>query len=105
MKQKSSLRIEFCEKIEDISEEERELWERMGDTKKIGRSWEYRRIYPLLYTVDYPKEIPGNTKECLIQFTDQSQIVVKGSYDDVCNKIDDREAMEKSAEEYEEGQE
>jgi hypothetical protein len=96
MKPRSSLRIEFYEKIEDISEEERELWERMGAVKKAGRSWEYRRIYPLLYTVDYPKEIPGNTKECLIQFTDLSQTIVKGSYEDVCILIDDRELIDRA---------
>jgi hypothetical protein len=84
----ASMRIEFTERF--ISQEEKEYWENI----KVEPIYHYRKIYPCLSTVDYPREIPGDPDHCEVLFKDDYVLVVKGTYQDIALQIDDRESQE-----------
>lgn len=80
-------RIEFQERYLDMSDDEIESAKNL----KQPLDYKYRRVYPSLCEIFMPKELPGKSKHCIIEFYDGGKIVVKGSYDEVCNLIDFRE--------------
>lgn len=84
----ASMRIEFTERF--LSPEEKEYWENL----KVEPVYHYRKIYPCLATVEYPREIPGDPDHCEILFKDDYVLVVKGAYQDIALQIDDREQQE-----------
>jgi hypothetical protein len=86
------MRIEFTERYVQVDEEELDKAESMGMPRPKGKVL-YRRIYPRLYSIFQPREIPGKDKYCEIEFNDGNSIVVKGSFMEVCQQIDDREAQ------------
>jgi hypothetical protein len=74
------MRIEFSEKILDISDEERERWEEMNIKPKDKR-YKWRRICPKVEDIFDIKEI--NDKETIIERSDGELFTVKGSYDQI----------------------
>lgn len=84
-------RIEFTECYQDeVLEEDREYFKNL----KISlpeRDWKYRRVYPRLPHIDYPREITGDKEHCEIVFHDGSVMKILGSYDVMTIFIEDRE--------------
>lgn len=64
-----------------------------AENLKLKLKYNYRRVYVRLRDISHPAEIPGKKSHCKIIFFDWSEMIVKGSYDDICNKLDDREAL------------
>lgn len=89
MRNDKSLRIQFNERFVDLSDEEMESFKNLG--KPLPHS--YRLIYPRLSDIFQPRQMPGKKSHCEIEYYDGTVIVVKGSYDDVCNLIDEREKL------------
>ncbi len=86
-----SNRIEFIEVYFFISDEDRQKAEDMN--LPIEKERKMRRIYVNLFDIFAPKEIPGKKSHCELEFKDGTTIIVKGSYDTICQQIDDREAQ------------
>lgn len=84
-------RIEFIERFYEITEEQQEAAEKMGTP--VDRVAKYRRVYVNLLDIFAPKELPGKKAHSQIEFYDGCTIIVKGSYDTICQQIDDREAQ------------
>jgi hypothetical protein len=84
-----SLRIEFTERFINLSEEDIESYENL----KKELPYSYRLVYPRLSDICMPRQIPGKKNHCEIEFYDGSMIIVKGSYNDICNQIDEREKL------------
>lgn len=84
------MRIEFQERFLDMTDEEIE----QANNLKQKLEFKYRRIYPKLVMIDYPAELPGKKSHCRLFFIDGTSIIIKGSYDDICNLIDDRERQD-----------
>lgn len=84
-----SLRLEFTERFVDMTEEEIETAMNLKDKLVYG----FRRIYPRLSDIAWPAEMPGKTKYCKLFFCDGSEAIIRESYDDVCNRIDERENL------------
>jgi hypothetical protein len=87
------MRIEFQERFVDMTDEEIEEAQNL----KIKLEYKYRRIYPKLSMIDYPAEIPGKKSHCRLYFIDGTSLIIKGSYDETCVKIDDREQLEEAS--------
>lgn len=83
------LRLEFTERFLDMSDEEIEEAQNL----KLKLVYGYRRIYPKLSDIAWPAEIPNKKTYCKIIFWDGTETIVKESYDDVCNRIDEREKL------------
>jgi hypothetical protein len=83
-------RIEFQERFLNLTEQEIDKRDAiaMPYTKD---DYSYRRVLVRLADIFAPKEMPGKNSHCLIEFYDQSTMIVKGKYDDICNKINDLE--------------
>lgn len=90
----SELRIEFTERFV-IPPDDEEV-ERCNNLKLDAPKGEvvYRRIYVRLEDIFAPMEVPGKKSYCELEFTSGYSIFVKGSYDDICQKIDDRKQMD-----------
>lgn len=88
MKQ-DSLRIELTERFVDLSEEDIESYNNL----KKALPYTYRLVYPRLTDICMPKQLPGKKNHCEIEFYDGSVIIVKGSYSDICDLIDEREKL------------
>jgi hypothetical protein len=84
-------RIEFTERFFHVTEEAMEKADSMNIPPE--GEYKYRRVNVPLYDIFAPKEIPGKKSHCMIEFYDGTSIIVKGSYDSVCQLIDDREAQ------------
>jgi hypothetical protein len=84
-----SLRIEVTEKFCPLTEEEQETQRNL----KQPITYEYRRIYLRLTDIFAPKEIPNKKTICQIELYDGTIMTVKGSYDDICDLIDEREKL------------
>lgn len=84
-----SLRIEFMERFIPLDDEELETYRNL----KKSIPYEYRRIYVRLTDIFAPKEIPNKKMHCQVEMYDGSTITVKGSYDTICQAIDDREKL------------
>lgn len=83
------MRIEFTERFIDMTDDEIESAKNM----KVPLEYKYRRVYVRLGDISHPAELPGKKSHCKIVFYDYSEMIVKGSYDDMCNLIDKREAQ------------
>jgi hypothetical protein len=86
------MRIEFTERFMEYDDEEIDKAEKMGLPPPKGKA-AHRRIYPRMTDIFAPKEIPGQTKYCQIEFYDGTAITVKGNYDLIAQLIDAREAQ------------
>jgi hypothetical protein len=93
----SNLRIEFTERFLNMTDEEIET----ANNLKQKLNYSFRLVYPRLDDIDYPREIPGKEKFCEIVYYDGSISVIKGSYQDTCLLIDEREKL-RDQREYEE---
>jgi hypothetical protein len=88
------MRIEFIERFsEPYTEEELDANERMN-IPLPKQEVKYRRVYIRMDDIFAPKEIPGSKKCCMLELYDGTTLVLKEAYDDVCNKIDDREKQD-----------
>jgi hypothetical protein len=87
----SELRIEFNERfLDDLpSDEEIDTLKNLKQPIPEGKV-KFRRIYPRLLEIDYPREIPGMKKHCEILFLDGTSVIVCGSYDEIALLIDER---------------
>ena len=86
-------RIEFTEYFpEPLAEDVIDDYENMG-IKPPKATWNYRRVYPRLGDIDYPREIPGEKEHCEIVFLTGDFIQVLGSYDAIALLIEDRERL------------
>lgn len=83
------MRVEFYEKIRDLSDEERRMMEDMAIEPKDKR-FKWRRIWLFTDDVFAVKEV--NDKESILEFGDGSNIVVKGDYSQVKAMIESAEA-------------
>lgn len=83
------LRLEFTERFIDMTDEEIDAAENL----KQKLTYAYRRIYPRISDIAWPAEIPGKKAHCKLIFWDGTEAVIKESYDDVCNRIDEREKL------------
>jgi hypothetical protein len=90
----SDLRIEFTERYV-IPPDENEV-DRCINLKLEVPEGEvlYRRVYVRLSDIFAPMEVPGEESYCELEFTSGYSIFVQGSYDDICQKIDDRKQMD-----------
>lgn len=90
----SELRIEFTERyLDDLpTDEEIETAKNLKLAIPEGKM-KYRRVYPRLEHIDYPRELTGVKTHCELLFMDGSTMVVKGAYDDICMKIDERSKL------------
>lgn len=80
--------IELYEKYVKNSIEEIEYYEEdLGIPLKL--TYGYRRIYPLLETIKYPREIVDNNEEFIIVFHGDYEIICKGNYDEFCITLND----------------
>lgn len=86
---KDSLRIEFTERFLDMTDDEIEEARNL----KTDLIWKFRRIYPRLTDIAWPAEIPNKKTYCRLIFWDGTEAIIKEPYDDVCNRIDDRENL------------
>lgn len=82
------MRVEFNEKIADISEEEMQQYERMGMQVKDKR-YKWRRIYVFVDDVVGLYEV--SSKESMLEFNDKSRIIVEGDFDTIKGIIDEAE--------------
>lgn len=95
------MRIEFTERFyEPYTEDEIEASEKSA-LPLPKREAKYRRVYLRLNDIFAPKEMPGKKAHCEIETYDGTVIVVKGSYDTICQLIDDRETQNKDGEDLE----
>ncbi len=103
MEKDSGLRIEFYEKVSEMTDEERTYYIDELGMKPPKAKTTYRRVYPLLSSIDMPKEIPDCTTDTMLIYNDGTFTVVKGNYDDICDAIDLREQLleQSKSEEYE----
>ena len=85
-----TVRIEFTERVSQVDPYEVEKAEDAGLPPPVPTTF-YRRIYVRLGEIFAPKELPGKKKHCAIEFYDGTTITVKGSYDEICTLIEDRE--------------
>lgn len=84
-----SLRLEFTERFIDMTADEIEAAENLKQKLVYG----YRRIYPRVSDIAWPAEIPGKKAHCKLMFWDGSEAIIRETYDDVCNRIDEREKL------------
>jgi hypothetical protein len=84
------MRIEFTERYCDMTDEE------IDSATNLGKplEYKYRRVYFRLKDISHPAEIPGKKSHCKIVFYDWGEIIIKGSYDTICQLIDDREQLD-----------
>lgn len=84
-------RVEFSEKIKDITDEELQREERYGiEPKEVSFKW--RRIWFNADDIFSVNELTG--KETELEFYDGSVSVVKGSYDKIKQTIEAAELEE-----------
>jgi hypothetical protein len=83
------MRIEFTQRY--VSEEDRVLYEDNMNMPVPQSVYKYRRIYPLLFDIEYPMEIPGDKEHCEVLFKNDCVLTVKGGFDEIAQNIDDRE--------------
>jgi hypothetical protein len=97
------MRIMFTERYyEPYTDEEIEASEDLG-MPLPKRKAQYRRVYVPLHSIFAPKELQSTEKFTLIEFNDESTMIVKGGFEEVCQQIDDREAQYMGDLEIEEG--
>jgi hypothetical protein len=89
------MRIEFLEKIIDISEEEAEFNERLGMQVKDKR-YKWCRVWVLSDEIFSVKEV--SEKESTIEFNDGCTMAVKGSYDETKKLVEDAEIEDDAGE-------
>jgi hypothetical protein len=77
------MRIEFLEKIQDLTDEELDHRDRMGIEPRDKR-YKWRKV--LLWLDAITSVYEANEKETIIEYG-ESLITVKGGYDDVTQKI------------------
>ena len=88
-------RIELYEKYCSNSDEEIEQYEAMGLTLKP--TYRYRRIYPFVSDILYPRAIEGNNQEVIVVFKSMIEgkeghsVIVLGNYDELCIRLNDLE--------------
>lgn len=85
-----NLRIEFTERFIDMTDDEIESSHNLKQPLKF----KYRLIYPRLSDIFSPRQIPDKKNHCEIEYFDGSIVVVKGSYQDICLLIDEREKLQ-----------
>jgi hypothetical protein len=83
------MRVEFSEKIRDLSDEERRMMEDMAIEPKDKR-FKWRKIWLFVEDVFAVKEV--NEKETILEFNDGSNIIVKGDYATIKGLIEKAEA-------------
>lgn len=81
--------IELYEKYIRDSFEEIEWWEDNMPAGAFKPTYGYRRIYPLLETIKYPREIEDIKDEFIVVFHGDYEIICKGNYDDFCITLND----------------
>lgn len=82
-------RIEVYEKYVKNSFDEIQWREDNMPAGAFKPTYGYRRIYPLLETIKYPREIEGNDEELIIVFHGDYEMIVRGNYDEFCIKLND----------------
>ena len=87
------MRIEFTERYYEPPTEQE-----IADAEAAGLPYpegtpKYRRINPRLEEIRYPAEYPGKKNHCIIVMDDWTEIIVKGKYDEICIKLEDRERL------------
>lgn len=84
------MRVEFYEKIRDLSDEERRMMEDMAIEPKDKR-FKWRRIWLFTDDVFAVKEV--SERESILEFGDGSNIVVKGAYEAIKALIEKAEEV------------
>jgi hypothetical protein len=88
------MRIEFTERyLVPHTEEQLDEADR-ANLPLPPREAKYRRIYMKLKDVFAVKEWTGKKNHCYIETEMGDMIPVKGSYDEICQLVDDREAQD-----------
>jgi hypothetical protein len=87
----SVVRIELTERVVIPPDQEDVEYADNLKLPKPKAEVKYRRIFPRVDDIFAPMEVPGITKYCEIEFTDGSSVFVKGSYDEICILLNDRE--------------
>jgi hypothetical protein len=84
-----SRRIIVHEKVLDITEDEIASHELTGiPIKDEDYDSIYLRRYVPVVSIFGPAEIAGDPANCILEFTDGNQIIIKGSFEDICKKLD-----------------
>lgn len=89
------MRIELEEKISDITDEERKMWDDLNIVPK-DRRFKWRKIWLYTDAIFALKEVTNN--ESIIEFNDTTTTVVKGAYNDLKAIIQKAEEPEEDLE-------
>lgn len=86
-------RLELYERyIEGEELAKMEWWEdNMPAGSAYKPTYKYRRTSPRIDDIRRIIEIPGNKQECIVEFYDGQEMVVKGNYDDLQIQFNDME--------------
>ena len=95
------VRIEVTEKYpvqsKANSKYDRQWWlENVGKLppdEAENQSYDYRRTYLILDTIERPIEIPGKKGECILRLYSGEDIIIKENYDEFCIRLDDLEDL------------
>lgn len=95
------VRIEVTEKYpvqpKSNSKYDRQWWlENVGKLppdEAESQSYDYRRTYLILDTIERPIEIPGKKGECILRLYSGEDIIIKENYDEFCIRLDDLEML------------
>lgn len=82
------MRIEFTQKILDLSDEERDRFEKMNIEPK-EKHFKYRKMWVQVEDITGVYEV--SDKETILEFADGQKLTVKGSYDTIKGLIESHE--------------